>query len=72
MDKEIKRLLKLNRIPNFKLSEKELFTLNEWKRQQKPVEIVKPKRAYKKKTTNEVKVEAKETGELEIVKPEES
>ena len=73
MDREIKRLLKLARIPHFKLSEKEETLLNEWKRRQKPVEI-KPKRTYKrKKTTNEVKEKEKETGELEIVvTPEES
>lgn len=73
MDREIKRLLKLARIPHFKLSEKEETLLNEWKRRQKPVEI-KPKRTYtrKKKTTNEVKEEEKETGELEVVILEES
>lgn len=65
MDKEIKRLLKLSKIPNFKMSEKETLTLEEWKRRQEPVKI-KPKRVYKKKTTNEVKQEEKETGELEV------
>lgn len=67
MDREIKRLLKLSSIPGFQLTEKELATLEEWKRRQEPVEI-KPKRTYtrKKKTTNEVKEEDKETGEMEI------
>ena len=69
MDREIKRLLKLSNIPNFRLSEQEQETLEEWKRQQKPVEI--KKRSYRrKKTTNEVKEEEKETGEMELVTPE--
>lgn len=73
MDKEIKRLLKLSNIPNFKLSDQEYVKLEAWKQAQKPVEI-KPKRIYtrKKKTTNEVKEEEKETGELEVITPEES
>lgn len=73
MDREIKRLLKLENIPGFKLTEKETATLEEWKRRQEPVEI-KAKRTYtrKKKTTNEVKEEDKETGKLEVVAPEES
>lgn len=73
MDKEIKRLLKLSNIPNFKLSDQEYVRLEAWKQAQKPVEI-KPKRTYtrKKKTTNEVKEEEKETGKLEVVIPEES
>lgn len=69
MDREIKRLLKLSNIPGFRLSEAEEATLAEWKRRQVPV---KPKRVYRKKTTNEVKEEEKETGEMEIVAPEES
>lgn len=72
MDKEIKRLLKLSRIPNFRLSDEETRVLNEWKKSQEPVEIKTPKRSYKKKTTNEVKSKEKETGEIEIVTPEES
>lgn len=71
MDREIKRLLKLSNIPNFRLSEKEESILNEWKRRQEPV-VVKKRTTRKKKTTNEVKVEEKETGELEVVTPEES
>lgn len=68
MDREIKRLLKLDKIPNFKLSEKEQILLDEWKRSQKPVEI-KPKRTYtrRKKTTNEVKKDEKEDGEIENI-----
>lgn len=67
MDKEIKRLLKLARIPNFRLSEKEQTLLDEWKSQQKPA-IIKPKKNYsrKKKTTNEVKLSEKETGTIMI------
>ena len=67
MDREIKRLLKLDRIPNFKLSEKERILLDEWKAQQKPVEI-KSKKTYtrRKKTTNEVKEEDKEVGDYQI------
>lgn len=70
MDKEIKRLLKLDRIPNFNLSKDEKEKLEAWKKAQEPVEI-KPKRTYtrKKKTTNEVKEEEKETGALEIQEP---
>ena len=60
MDKEIMRLLQLSRIPNFRLSEEEQNHLDEWKSKQ--VKIV-PKKA--KKTTNQVKPEAKETGEIE-------
>ena len=73
MDREIKRLLKLSSIPNFKLTEHEQAVLNEWKRRQEPVEI-KAKRTYtrKKKTTNEVKEEDKETGELEVARSDES
>lgn len=70
MDREIKRLLKLENIPNFKLSEHEMEILAEWKRRQ---EVVEPKKSSRrKKTTNEVKEEEKETGEMEIVTPEES
>lgn len=70
MDREIKRLLKLENIPNFKLSEHEKEVLAEWKRRQ---ELVEPKKSTRrKKTTNEVKEEEKETGEMEIVTPEES
>lgn len=68
MNSEIKRLLRLSSIPGFKLLPKEEKTLEEWKRQQVPVEpIVPKKRTYtrKKKTTNQVKPEEKETGELE-------
>lgn len=67
MDRKIKTLLKLDRIPNFKLSEKERILLDEWKAQQKPVEI-KPKKTYtrRKKTTNEVKEEDKEVGDYQV------
>lgn len=70
MDREIKRLLKLSNIPNFKLTEHEQAILGEWKRRQEPVEV--KKRTYKKKTTNEVKEEEKETGELEVEHLQES
>lgn len=70
MDREIKRLLKLSSIPNFKLTEHEQAILDEWKRRQEPVEV--KKRTYKKKTTNEVKPEEKETGELEVEHLQES
>lgn len=74
MDKEIKRLLKLKQIPNFKLSPEEEFRLEAWKKDQKSVEIKAPKKTYtrRKKTTNEVKCEEKETGELENIFLEES
>lgn len=66
MNSEIKRLLKLSSIPGFKLLPREEKVLDEWKRQQEPVVAKKPrKRTYKKKTTNQVKPEIKETGELE-------
>lgn len=69
MDREIKRLLKLSRIPNFKMLKSEEETLKKWKEAQEPVKITAPKRKYvrKKKTTNEVKEEEKETGDMEIV-----
>lgn len=70
MDREIKRLLKLDRIPGFKLAEDEKAKLEAWKKAQKPVEVKKPKRQYKrKKTTNEVKKAEKETGIMEIQAP---
>ena len=71
MDREIKRLLKLDKIPSFKLNEEEKQKLENWKKAQKPVEI-KPKRKYtrRKKTTNEVKKEEKETSEIEVEKPQ--
>lgn len=72
MDREIKRLLKLSRIPNFKLSEEESRLLAQWKNEQEPVKVKSSKRSYKKKTTNEVKDAEKETGEIEVVTPEES
>lgn len=79
MDREIKRLLKLSKIPNFRMSEHEMKELEEWKRRQELIEIEQEestpkKRTYtrRKKTTNEVKEEDKETGKLEVVVPEES
>lgn len=66
MDREIKRLLKLSNIPNFRLTEKEEAILEEWKRRQEPVEVKKRTYTRKKKTTNEVKEEDKETGVLEV------
>lgn len=70
MDKEIKRLLRLKSIPGFKISPREEQLLEDWKNAQKILEI-KPapkKRKYtrKKKTTNEVKPEIKETGRIEV------
>ena len=56
MNKEIETLLKLERIPNFRLSNKQKAILDEWKSSQKPIEII-PKKTRRKKTTNEVKVE---------------
>lgn len=70
MDREIKRLLKLSNIPNFKLSEEENKRLDDWKKAQEPVKVIRPKRTYKKKTTNEVKDIEKETGEMEIEMPD--
>ena len=75
MDKEIKRLLKLKRIPNFKLSTEEEQRIEAWKNAQRPVEIIKPKKKYtrRKKTTNEVKDEEKEMGIIKnIIEEEES
>ena len=68
MNREIERLLKLSRVPGFKLLPKEQELLDEWKRQQAEIEIIPPKRKYtrKKKTTNEVKSSEKETGALII------
>lgn len=72
MDREIKRLLKLSSIPNFKLTGHEQAILDEWKRRQEPVEVKKRTYTRKKKTTNEVKEEEKETGELEVEHLQES
>lgn len=68
MDREIQHLLKLSRIPGFKLLPREEQILAEWKRQQKEIEPIAPKktRGRKKKTTNEVKESQKEIGEMEI------
>ena len=57
MNREIKRLLKLSRIPNFVLSKEEQAYLDEWKAAQEPVKVKAPKKTStrKKKTTNEVK-----------------
>lgn len=73
MDNEIKRLLKLKQIPNFRLNEKEEATLAEWKANQRPA-IIKPKKTSvrRKKTTNEVKKQEKELGVIEAMTPEES
>lgn len=66
MDREIKRLLQLARIPGFRLSAKETIRLEEWKKAQEPVKIIKPKRTYthRKKTEKRVE-ELKDTGEIE-------
>lgn len=66
MDREIKRLLKLKRIPNFKLSDKEEFMLEEWMESQKPVEAPK-KRKYtrKKKKTDEPTTETSDNSQSE-------
>lgn len=48
MNPEIKRLLKLSSIPNFKLSPKEQKVLEEWKSQQKPATIRKPRKTRSK------------------------
>ena len=72
MDREIKRLLKLSSIPNFKLTEHEQAILDEWKRRQESVEIKKRTYTRKKKITNEVKEEEKETGKLEVEHLQES
>ena len=71
MDREIKRLLTLDRIPSFNLSQEEKAKLQAWKDAQKPVEI-KPKRKYtrRKKTTNEVNDSEKETGVIENITEE--
>lgn len=72
MDKEIKRLLKLDIIPNFKLLPAEEAKLEEWKNAQKPVKVKKSRkkkveiyeampniRLEDLKVTNEVKIEDK-------------
>ena len=43
MNRKIKSLLKLSRIPGFKLSQDDLKLLEDWKKQQEPIEIVAPK-----------------------------
>lgn len=67
MDREIKRLLKLDKNPYFKMTAEENKTLEEWKKAQKPVEIKPRKTSRRKKTTNEVKELEKETGEIENI-----
>lgn len=49
MDKEIKNLLKLSNIPGFKLLKKEEEKLEEWKKNQKPIEVKKPRKVRAKK-----------------------
>ena len=49
MDREIKRLLKLKRIPGFKLSDKEEFMLECWKEQQEHIEAPKVEEKPKKR-----------------------
>lgn len=67
MNREIEHLLKLARIPGFKLLQKEQELLDEWKKHQKNVKVIAPKKTTrKKKTTNEVKESAKEIGTLEV------
>lgn len=65
MDKEIKRLLKLSNIPGFQLAKDEEKKLKDWKKAQEPVKVKKPRRK-RKKTTNEVKPEIKNTGTIEL------
>lgn len=68
MDSKIKTLLKLEKIPNFRMSEADKQLLEAWKKAQEPV-TPKKRTTRKKKTTNEVKESEKETGEMEIVEP---
>lgn len=76
MDKEIKRLLTLARIPNFKLLPEEEQKLSEWKNAQEPIKVKKPRkkkieieenapniRLEDLKVTNEVKDEDKTLNE---------
>lgn len=68
MDKEIKRLLKLKKIPAFQLSAEEELKLKEWEKAQKPVKAKAPRKktTRKKKVTNDVKIEEKEASIFEI------
>jgi len=61
MTPEIKRLLKLSSIPNFKLSAKEQATLEAWKATQKPI---KPRRKMRSEPS---KSRSKATSDLETI-----
>lgn len=50
MDKEIRRLLKLSRIPGFRLTEQEQATLEGWKNMQEAV-IIKPAKKTRSKAS---------------------
>lgn len=57
MDKDIKRLLTLSRIPNFKLLPEEEQKLEEWKNAQEPLKIKKPRATRKKKSDLSMEIE---------------
>lgn len=48
MNPEIKRLLKLSSIPDFKLNAKEQALLDAWKNAQEPVAVKKPRKTRSK------------------------
>lgn len=58
MDKDIKRLLMLSSIPGFKLSEKELKKLEDWKKAQEPVKPKKKTRSKARKTASKAVVKS--------------
>ena len=69
MNPEIKRLLKLSSIPGFKLTQKELDTLEAWKAKQKPVKVVKKMRSKASKTRSKTSLDVEtvvDTSEPEI------
>lgn len=64
MDREIKRILRLKRIPNFQLNKHDLQVLSDW--ESKQVEIPMPKKTKKIEvkeisTEEEIPVETKKT-----------
>ncbi len=66
MTPEIKRLLKLSSIPNFKLSVKELTVLEAWKAKQEPVRVKHKTRSKASKTPSKAPLEP----ETIVVPPE--
>lgn len=59
MNPEIKRLLKLSTIPNFKMTAKEMEILEAWKAQQKPAKVVRKTRSKASKTRSKASLDSK-------------